>query len=435
MLIEFRVKNHLVFGEPATLGMSRWEGGGQDHAGTRGRRRATPADRALETGFGTPAAGLPPHAVPCMALYGPSGAGKTSLLDSMECLREIAMRCVVGAGGRDGADRGAHMNSCRHCPGDSISFGATFTAGKGSIFRYDIEFEHGLIQWEILIEIPKPAAPGEEREPKLVFDRRRRGENGFEWELPGGKATSATPGGKKIEIDLRQLTEMCRDDRAFLSMAHELNMSESIDSACMWLARCLRPYADAPAKEDPFGAATWKWIKKESAGGMVRVQRVVRFLNQIGMHDVAGVAWNPLGGTIFEFDNGPAKPTQCSDANAADGLRTAFHWAGPILAALDGGHTLALDGVLDRLHPCSASAIMDMFHDREDNSGGGQLIFTTNNPVLADAVPLNGDQICILDLVAGNPKGRTIHSRAQFGDGMEGTFSAEYMMGVLGGTP
>ena len=438
MLIDFRVKNHLVFGNPAVLGMSRWEGGGQDHSGTGGRRRATPADRALATGFGgTPENGLPPHVVRCMALYGPSGAGKTSLVDSMECLREIVTRRRLGTPGDsigDGEAACSHLKSCWHAPDELISFGVTFTAGDGSIFYYDIEFEHGLIRREILIAVPKPAAPGEEGEPEAVFDRRRRGSRDeFDWVLPSGKAVSkdAKTDGKPIRIELGQLTEMCRSDRAFLSMAHELNMGESIDAACMWLTRNLRPHADVPGTDDGLGAATWKWIKKDAGE---RTERVVRFLNQLGMHDVAGASWNPMGGTIFDFEDGKTRK-RCTETYAADGLRTAFHWAGPILAALEGGHTLVLDGFLDRLHPCSVSAIIGMFHDREDNPKGAQLVFTSNNPVIADAVPLNGDQVCIIDRAAGASRERTIHSRAQFSDGMLGLFSEEYMLGVLGGTP
>jgi uncharacterized protein len=77
------------------------------------------------------------------------------------------------------------------------------------------------------------------------------------------------------------------------------------------------------------------------------------------------------------------------------GTRTWFELIGPVLGALRTGQVLLFDEIDASLHPRLSARLLDLFHDRDTNPFGAQLIFTTHDTSLLNH--LNRDEVWLTE--------------------------------------
>ena len=106
---------------------------------------------------------------------------------------------------------------------------------------------------------------------------------------------------------------------------------------------------------------------------------------------------------------------------------------GPILDTLAEGRTLIIDEFGQKLHSKLSRWIVEQFCDRGRNTGGGQLIFNTQNTYLMDQDIFRRDQIYLADK---NDKGESeLFSISDFGERKDRVILASYMDGKYGAIP
>lgn len=81
------------------------------------------------------------------------------------------------------------------------------------------------------------------------------------------------------------------------------------------------------------------------------------------------------------------------DASESDGTQKYFHLLGPIQDTLQKGKLLCVDELDTKLHPKLTLNIIRMFHDKEINKNGAQLIFATHDTNLLSSGLFRRDQI------------------------------------------
>jgi AAA15 family ATPase/GTPase len=77
----------------------------------------------------------------------------------------------------------------------------------------------------------------------------------------------------------------------------------------------------------------------------------------------------------------------------SDGTQKVYLLCIQLYGALKFGAICVLDELDSRLHPMVIEYIVSLFHDPEENTGHGQLVFTTHNPVMLNHRKMRRDEI------------------------------------------
>jgi hypothetical protein len=93
--------------------------------------------------------------------------------------------------------------------------------------------------------------------------------------------------------------------------------------------------------------------------------------------------------------HGDVGPIALEDESA--GTRAWFEWAGPVIAALDGGQVLAADEIDAHLNSLLASELIGLFQSGETNQRGGQLLFNVQDAAVLTQANLGRDQIWVIE--------------------------------------
>ena len=110
------------------------------------------------------------------------------------------------------------------------------------------------------------------------------------------------------------------------------------------------------------------------------------------------------------------------------GTRTWFHLLGPVLAALRDGRILVFDEIDASLHPRLSVRLLEIFQGPETNPRGAQLVFTSHDTSLLNA--LNRDEVWLTEKDSGGATG--LVALAEF-PGREGEEVSEPGEGVSAG--
>jgi hypothetical protein len=122
----------------------------------------------------------------------------------------------------------------------------------------------------------------------------------------------------------------------------------------------------------------------------------------------------------------------------SEGTRKLFNLSGPIFNSLAEGKVLIVDELDSQLHPNLIEKLVTMFQDRNINTKGAQLIFSTHNTNLLSAKVLRRDQVWITEK---NQLGATqLYSIADYKTNKGKARNTEaieqnYIEGKYGGTP
>lgn len=116
------------------------------------------------------------------------------------------------------------------------------------------------------------------------------------------------------------------------------------------------------------------------------------------------------------------------------GTQEFFALAGPTLDVLSNGLTLIVDELGMRLHPLLMRALIALFHNRETNVNGAQLLFTTHDTTLLDEPgPFRRDQIWITE--KNETGSSSIVSLWDYKSRKGENFMRGYLAGRYGGVP
>ena len=152
-------------------------------------------------------------------------------------------------------------------------------------------------------------------------------------------------------------------------------------------------------------------IAEEESNYRDRRTRRLRFVHRIGDEPVA-----------FELEEESA------------GTKTWFQIIGPALAALRDGRTLLFDEIDASLHPRLSARLIEIFQDPETNPSGAQLVFTSHDASLLNA--LNRDEVWFTEK---GPDGATrLVALAEFGgERVRKSLNLEraYLQGRFGAIP
>ena len=116
------------------------------------------------------------------------------------------------------------------------------------------------------------------------------------------------------------------------------------------------------------------------------------------------------------------------------GTQALFALIGPSLDILENGKTLIVDEIDTSLHPLLLRAFIKLFHDKENNTGAAQLIFSTHDTSLLDTFGLfRRDQIYFTE--KGNDQATELISLAEFSPRKTDNVERSYLSGRYGGIP
>ena len=128
------------------------------------------------------------------------------------------------------------------------------------------------------------------------------------------------------------------------------------------------------------------------------------------------------GNVVFDLDDESA------------GTQALFALIGPSLDILENGKTLIVDEIDTSLHPLLLRAFIKLFHDKENNTGAAQLIFSTHDTSLLDTFGLfRRDQIYFTE--KGKYQATELISLAEFSPRKTDNVERSYLSGRYGGIP
>src|SRR6218665_90706 len=118
----------------------------------------------------------------------------------------------------------------------------------------------------------------------------------------------------------------------------------------------------------------------------------------------------------------------------SSGTRNLLFLAGPMLDILSKGLTLVVDELDTSLHPLLVRELVRLFHRRETNTGGAQLIFTTHDTSLLNAPDLfRRDQVWFVE--KDSDQASALVSLSEFSPRKNEALERGYLMGRYGGVP
>lgn len=127
------------------------------------------------------------------------------------------------------------------------------------------------------------------------------------------------------------------------------------------------------------------------------------------------------------------------NSHESEGTRKLFAFAGPLVIALQQGQRLFIDEMDARLHPLITSALIKLFHDKQSNPKGAQLIFVTHDTNLLSNRLFRRDQIWFAEK---DGRGAThLYSLVEYkldgGAGVrnDASFENDYIRGRYGAIP
>ena len=115
------------------------------------------------------------------------------------------------------------------------------------------------------------------------------------------------------------------------------------------------------------------------------------------------------------------------------GTKKLFALSGPLIETLRKGDILVIDELDAKLHPMIMRFILSLFHSKEHNQHGAQLVFATHDTQLLSPCFFRRDQVWFTEK---NPHGATeLYSLADFDLDDEADFSRDYFQGRYNAVP
>lgn len=299
--------------------------------------------------------------LPAIAIYGANAAGKSNILHAMMTMREM----VIGDA--------AKISKGQLLPWEP--FGGTKNPTALEIvftyqnirYAYGFSFDAKKIYSEYLYHWPN----GREA---LIFSR----ENG-EYQFRENVNEQIT------------LSNRTPDNKLYLVSSNDWNLPQT-ENAYKWFLEKMTFLME----EDPATSETVAQI----VSGDDKKARILKelLLADLGISDVTikNIAGNnPTITTTHRIINedGSVEYFQLMMEQESSGTQHFFTRIGGWLQALENGALLVVDEIEDSLHPLLTRRLVEMVQDKNVNTKGAQLLFTTHDAMLLDLNFFRRDQI------------------------------------------
>lgn len=358
-------------------------------------------------------------ALNALAMYGPNNSGKTTLIESINCLRYLV-------------SKSSSWNSSQALPYEPNALVAGYS-GQATHFSLtfilnDTRYRYGIGYTERRIE-----------EEWLYRKKTGREVDLFVRSGDAIDTSSALSGGKKV-IDAA--IEATKDNVPFLSMADVFNIEE-----CSEVFAYLNDLAIINGLDVDFH-------QQVSRQTLAQHPNLIDFLNpyiaelDLGILQLS-VEKNASDGTpivkaAHEVLNEDGTPTGTMvkwdmDKHESSGTRKVINTIPPILFILKRGGVVIIDEIEARLHTKLTAALVKLFLNPTTNPKQAQLLLATHDTNLLNSVPLRRDQI---NFVEKNKAGATtVYALSDFNyfegnnDRPDKDKEKRYLEGRYGATP
>ncbi|MCC5808587.1 MAG: AAA family ATPase [Opitutales bacterium] len=332
-----------------------------------------------------------------VGIYGANAAGKTNVLQALMFLGHFVENSATELD--EGDETGVEpFLLCPESPGQPSEFALRFVV-DGVRYHFALIVDRRRVLYESLSAFPE----GVER----VWYERSWDEaaEAYEW-------SPKRPTGFKRDANIVGYT---RQNALFLSTAAKWN-NEQIAPVYRWFKqrlRFLRLNADFPMLSPGFtadyiakGANERNRVVsllKQGDFGVLSVQTRAHEIRREELpegipDDLATALMNKkrlevvLGHVGVD---GKEFPLPWEDESS--GTQKLFALAGPWLDTLERGYVVGVDEIESSMHPLMVVELLRLVFGPERNRNGGQLVFTTHNPLLLDPSVLRRDQIWFAD--------------------------------------
>ena len=381
--------------------------------------------RIKRKGLTIPVPTLKEEAVPIVALYGSNATGKSNLIDAIANMRQLIVSSHKFFGATDKLPRNPfRLND--QCGKEPTRFDCTFTIGQDisderslytteSLYEYGFEYVDTEIQHEWLYRVVRK----ERQSTQLLFER--KAENG----------SVCVTFGSQLRGENKTIANLTRSNSLFLSAGAQNNHA--------LLTEMYRYFAEHVTVTS-YSRALGDYLAPKSLSNFNHMERLKLLVRQadIGIVDVeidaedeevkeerAGLVRDLTGLILrhsepFEekdqieveshFDellhsqrlrlthSGAGGRTEAFDyALESKGTKTLISMLVPALEALAEGSLLVVDEIDTSLHPNLARALVSLFVNKESNTRGAQLIFSTHDVTLLNCGILHPDEIWVTD--------------------------------------
>jgi hypothetical protein len=345
-----------------------------------------------------------------LAIYGPNSSGKSNLLNAIKTLSKMIFSSNKTNSTTDlPYDPNLLVEGYRDMP---TTMELVFVA-ENVRYRYGLSYNKEIIVSEYLFR--KKSG----REVELFFREK------------GDIEVSSGLTGKMIRIEAA--IESTRDNSLFLSSCDQFNIAEAT-IIFGWLKKLIViDGLDTSVEEvntlelleqDSFRDDVNKYLHELDLGFTeLEVQK-----KSFDVSDLSHTPEDPGKADIVKQIIGQTGPRMMSrhdrykpdgsklsesvswgvDERESSGTLKAIHLSGPIIFALRNGSTLIVDEIEAKMHTKLTKSIISLFLNPEINKFGSQIIFSTHDTNLLDALDLRRDQIYFVE--KGNIENSELYS-------------------------
>lgn len=402
MLINFSVKNFKSFREEVNLSMVA---SSLKEASTIPSGAFIEAEKNLKI-------------LPVSVLYGANASGKSNLIDAMAQMKYFTLTSLARENINDKIPVEPFCLSTV-TENQPTEFEISFVTSN-KLYRYGFQASKEVIEEEWLFERElKPR----NKEKELFY----REKNSLE------SHTTLFKVGNLIRTQ-----NLAKENVLILTLAHQFN-DENAKNVIDWFTNLNTLKGHEDKEYQNFSVAQIK-KKTDISGDM---EKLIRFAD-IGIIGLSSA-------TVFNEEEVLASHTKFNEKDEpmkeymfimskqeSEGTRKLFNLSGPIFNSLAEGKVLIVDELDSKLHPNLTEKLVTMFQDRNINTKGAQLIFSTHNTNLLSAKVLRRDQVWITEK---NQLGATqLYSIADYKTDRGKARNTEaieqnYIEGKYGGTP
>lgn len=346
--------------------------------------------------------------LPVVAVYGPNGGGKSSVLQALECLQRIVTLPYLVVRSRRAHAYGV---DCRPYAFDeatrseATTFCAIFEAGEYT-YRYIISERTGEVVEEYLHR--RKAGRGSEA---TLFER------------SGGEVVLGSSLRRKgVNTDVSSMMPFL----SFLAINYDL---EPVDEAFGWFLSCqLLDYSESSFED---------YLLEPQSD--VERKLIVKMLNAMDI-DITNIRYQrDDDGLEIYLTHGSGDGTELELGEESNGTRKLLNLVPPLLRALSTGGLVVSDELDAKLHPKLLKYIIRLFTDRGVNKKGAQLVFTSHDMTTLNSSMFRRDEIWF---AAKTPEGSsTLYSLADIADvdgkrvRTQNAYDRQYLAGRYGADP
>ena len=299
--------------------------------------------------------------LPAIAIYGANAAGKSNVLHAMRIMREM----VVGEAAK--ASKGQKL-PWEPFGGNTepTSLGITFIY-QGVRYAYGFSFDEKKIYTEYLYHWPN----GREA---LIFSR----ENGV-YEFRENVNEQIT------------LSNRTPDNKLYMVSSNDWNLPQTENAYKWFLEKVTFLMEEEPATSETVAQIVSGDDKK--ARILKELMLADLGISDVSIENISGKA--PVITTTHRIihEDESVEYFQLLMNQESAGTQHFFARIGGWLQALENGALLVVDEIEDSLHPLLTKRLIEMVQDRNVNTKGAQLLFTTHDAMLLNLNFFRRDQI------------------------------------------